>query len=224
MPEPLPSLQPLPSDLTVDAVSDRAGRERVYDLRAEVYREDSDYLLHAGNGQHPAQDRFDRDAFLFAAFTGGAPVATCRFTPPRAGRWEASEAGPVPAAVLGADRSDPAQLLQISRVVVHPDVRRLGVSEAILRDACRWLLAHTDFRSYFALCLPALAHFYEHFGAATVPGAEVRLAERGNKLYRFVHGTLAGSERVIDDYLASRLASVPGALPVETIPGASDVA
>jgi len=192
--------------LTVEPVATRDGRQRVYDLREGVYRESSPYLLHSRAGLHPAQDEFDGRALQFGALLDGELVAACRWVPRSAGRWEAGRADELPLEWLGERLGEqlgaPDELLQISRVVVRSDVRGRKVTEVLLRDACRWLLAHTEFRAYFALCLPALARFYVHFGATPLEGWEVRLAERAGNRYRLVCGTLAGSARAIDDHLS----------------------
>lgn len=193
-----PVLVPGPGmTLAFRAGFDRESRIEVLDLREAVYRSRSDYLLRQRPGLHPAEDGLDADSYAFSCAIGGEVVAACRYTPPRDGRWEASDLCRIPDRIRA--QGSP---LQISRVVVRPDVRRLSITELMLCLACRWLLERTRFDAYFALCLPALARHYEHFGARVLPGEDVRLPQRNDALYRFVHGSLERSERVLTEYLA----------------------
>ncbi|QDU67419.1 N-acyl amino acid synthase FeeM domain-containing protein [Engelhardtia mirabilis] len=183
----------------------------IFTLRQTEYRAHSDYLLGNRAGRHPAEDDFDADAYQFCCTIGDEVVAACRYSPALDGRWEASGLCPLPAGIRDVGDSP----LQISRVVVRADMRRRLITEVMLCLACRWLLEFTSHRSYFALCLPKLARYYEHFGAHAIEGGEVVLASRQGQLYHFVRGRMDTSDRVITEFLELH-ESNPWSLPVRT--------
>jgi len=181
----------------------------LYTLRQRVFRGRFDYLLANRRGMHPAEDRFDATAFHFGCDVDGELVAACRFAPAvpaaddgsgRAACFEASELCAVPDELVRA----PDRLLQVSRVVVRDDLRRCELSEVLLLYTCAWLARNTSYLGYFALCLPRLARFYEHFGAEAV-GEPVRIAAREGNEYRFVRGTLERSIASIHRHLSVRI-------------------
>jgi hypothetical protein len=186
--------------LTVALVRDRADMERVFDLRRDTYRGQSEYLLHArvldagaALRRHPADDGLDEDSYVFAAFVreDGAReercVAACRFTPCPGGRWEAADQHALPGELL----AECERLVQVSRVVVAEPERRHRITEVMIWFACNWVARQTPMHSYFALCLPPLVRYYRHFGASVVPGPDLGLAGRGSNRYRFIAGGLA---------------------------------
>jgi hypothetical protein len=181
------------------AAGDRATRALIYGLRQVEFRGRSDYLLSNRAGLHPAEDQFDESSYQFCCSVGDDVVAACRYSPPLDGAWEAGRLAPLPHFV----REAPTPPLQISRVVVRSDLRRALITEVMLCLACRWLLEHTAHSWYFALCLPRLASYYEHFGAEIAAGEDVTLPARNHERYRYVHGLLERSDRVITDYLAT---------------------
>jgi predicted GNAT family N-acyltransferase len=173
-------------------------RASIYNLRQRVFKARSEYLFGSRRGMHPAEDEFDAHSFHFCCSVEEDVVAACRWSPPVDGAWEATRIAELPRTL----RNEPIPPLQIGRVVVRDDLRRLQITEVMLYMACRWLTEHTSHTSYFALCVPQLARFYEHFGARVVPGQDVVLPERNNQRYEFLLGTLERSTDVIGRYLA----------------------
>jgi len=186
--------------LTFRTAGDRATRARIYGLRQVEFKSRNDYLLSNRAGLHPAEDEFDAGSFQFCCSVGEDVVASCRFSPPLNGTWEAGRLCPLPSFVREAHTPP----LQIGRVAVRGDLRRAQITEVMLCMACRWLMEHTPFTWYFALCLPRLAQYYEHFGAEIVAGEDVILPARDNGRYQFVQGGLERSERVITSYLTAQ--------------------
>lgn len=180
-------------------------RTEVFHLRETVYRGRNDYLLHPAEGRHPAEDRYDADSLLFCCRDGEEIVAACRFTPRLAGGWEAGEAGSLQ--VLPA--VDPDRLVQVSRVVVHPRLRRLQVAEVMMCLSCRWMLEQSRFTSYFAVCLPPLVRFYRHFGVEVLSPQQVSLPGRGENRYFFVHGSFGRSLASLRQHLSRAAWELP---------------
>ncbi len=204
--------------LIFQASPDRSTRARIFDLRRVGFEGRCEYLLGSRAGMHSAEDEHDAHSFHFCCRLGDDVVAACRYSPPVAGAWEADRLCKLPACLRTA--ADPP--LQIGRVVVRPDLRGLLVTEVLLCMACRWLLGHTPFRWYFALCLPTLAQHYRHFGAEIIPGADVHLRERKGGRYQFVQGRLDGSIRAIEEHL-TRHAPGGWTLPSFEVPTGSEV-
>lgn len=167
----------------------QADRFAVFHLRQTVYQGRNEYLLRPGEGRHPAEDRFDPDSQLFCCREGEEIVAACRFTPRIAGGWEVGESSALP--VFPA--VDPDRLLQVSRVVVHPRLRRLQVAEVMMYFSCCWMLQQSRFTAYFAVCLPPLVRFYRPFGVEVLSPQQVSLPGRGENRYFFVHGSFGRS-------------------------------
>lgn len=184
-------------DLEFRVVSDVHERAEAFDLRARVFERCSDYLIDAHPGLHSAEDPHDAVAHQFLCRLDGEAVAAARFAPALGGRFEAEELGRLPSA-LDEVRAD---AFQVSRVVVREDVRKRQVSEAMLQLACRWLADHTPVRHYFALCLPRLAQFYEHFGAEWVTREPFVVPARRGNSYVWIRGEHAHTADTIRAYL-----------------------
>ncbi|MCK6445125.1 MAG: hypothetical protein L6Q99_01925 [Planctomycetes bacterium] len=184
-------------DLEFRVVADQDERREAFDLRARVFERCSDYLIDAHPGLHSAEDPHDAVAHQFLCRLGGEAIAAARFGPALAGRFEAEELARLPSAL--AEMRE--ETFQVSRVVVREDVRKRQVSEAMLQLACRWLSEHTPIRHYFALCLPRLAQFYEHFGAEWVTREPFVVPARRGNSYVWIRGEHAHTAATIRAYL-----------------------
>jgi predicted GNAT family N-acyltransferase len=182
---------------TFRLAADRAERERSFALRQLVYQGRSEYLLGSGGGLHPAEDRFDSSSMLFNCLSGGEVVATCRFTPREGAGWEVTDLVELPA----FPSVEPDRLLQVSRVVVHPDLRGQQISEAMMYLACFWFANCSPFSWYFAVCLPPLVRFYRHFGVEVLSAEALSLPGRGDNRYFLVHGSFRESLHNLRRYL-----------------------
>ncbi|MBI1381211.1 MAG: hypothetical protein GC161_08990 [Planctomycetaceae bacterium] len=197
-----PPVDPLravgPIDLRLcDSAADRAA---IFGFRQTAWRGRSDYLFGNRRGRHPAEDEHDDDAFHFAAWLGSDVVAACRWCPSGPRGFEAEQLASLPPGALPARDTS----LQISRLVVREDLRRTGVSEALLREGCRALLELTRYRGWFALAVPRLAAHYVSYGGVEVAGFEVELAARAGQRYRLVKGGMESSDVAITRSLEAR--------------------
>jgi predicted GNAT family N-acyltransferase len=187
-----------PHELVFRAELDPSELRDALDLRRVVFQDRGDYLIDAHPGLHPAEDPHDAVAHHFACSLDGATIAAARFSPALDGRFEAESLAPLPG-VLDETRDD---FFQVSRVVVREDFRKRHVTEALLYLACRWMTEHLPRRSYFALCLPPLARFYEHFGAEIVVREPIVVPERHGHEYLFIRGELAHTAATTRNYIA----------------------
>jgi predicted GNAT family N-acyltransferase len=184
--------------LTFHLVSDPAERERTFALRHRVYQGAYEYLLRSSEGLSPGEDEYDSSSLLFCCRQGEEVVATCRFTPKLGNGWEVTELCTIPA-LPGEDLD---RLLQVSRVVVHPELRRHRISEIMMYFCCHWFVQEAQFSSYFAVCLPPLVRFYRHFGVQVFSPEELTLPGRGDNRYFLVHGSFLDSLWALRGYLA----------------------
>jgi predicted GNAT family N-acyltransferase len=173
---------------------DRGG---IFDSRYETYHGTSEYLLNTVAGLHPAEDKFDAGSFLFRCSQGEKVLASCRFTPPIDNLWEVTELCSLPT-MPPVDTED---LLQVSRVVVAREARGLHLGEVMMYFCCLWLLRHSRFAYYFAVCSPPLARFYRHFGVKVLWREEMHLPGRGTNRYILIHGDLGDSLARLHEFL-----------------------
>lgn len=177
-----------------------AERAAIFGFRQTAWRGRSDYLFGNRRGRHPAEDEHDDAAFHFAAWLGSDVVAACRWCPSGPRGFEAEQLASLPPGALPSRETS----LQISRLVVREDLRRGGVSEALLREGCRALLELTRYRGWFALAVPRLAAHYVSYGGVEVAGFEVELAARAGQRYRLVKGGMETSDAAITHSLDAR--------------------
>jgi hypothetical protein len=183
--------------------------ERIFELRSDVYLSEGAYLLRPRPGLHPAQDELDLRSHHFFALAAGRVVAASRFTPCPGGRWELADSVPLPPALAG----ECMDLVQISRVIVREEYRRLHLTEELIAFACRWLAEHTAHRGWFAMCTPVHVRYYRHFGASVVDGPDVRVPGRRRNRYRFIRGGLLATAETTERFLAAHASGGDGAEP-----------
>jgi predicted GNAT family N-acyltransferase len=195
--------------LTLEPCGGAAARGALFAFRQAAWRGRADYLLGNRAGRHPAEDEYDDGAHHFVCSLDGALVAACRWCPSGAQGFEAERLAVLPPGSLEPrDHS-----LQISRLVVREDLRRMQLSELLLWFACRALLAQGSYREWFALAVPRLAEHYVHFGGSAWPDFEVTLASRQGQRYRLVRGGIERSEQVLAAALRARAPGGPWELP-----------
>lgn len=188
-----------PRELVFRAELDLRELRDALDLRRVVFQDRGDYLIGAHPGLHSAEDPHDAVAHHFSCSLDGETIAAARFSPDLEGRFEAEELAPLPGAL---DETRDA-FFQVSRVVVREDFRKRHVTEVMLHLACRWMAEHASRRHYFALCLPGLARFYEHFGAEIVVRDPIVAPSRRGHSYLWIRGELAHTAATTRNYLAT---------------------
>lgn len=180
--------------------ADLISRNSVFCLRESVYQNNMNYLLNLEEESHLAEDKFDSSSFLFYAHDYRHILATCRWTTNLLGSWELTS--------LCSNHNLPTQnsdeLIESSRLVISPEIRNIGVAEVMVYFSCVWLSRYTRFTSYFAVCSPALARFYKHFGLTVMSHERVCLKGRGNKKYLVIYGDIKESINILHDYLIQR--------------------
>jgi len=172
----------------------------VFRQREKAYQDGQAYLL--GRGGHPdlAGDRHDHCAYTVICELDGEVVASCRWIPATDAEYPLSE-------LYGAEvaaRHPPAASVEISRVLVRPDLRGRGLSDVLLYNSSVWLAANTGFTHYYAVCIPKLAEFYRHMGAGLLSPRGAAIPGRGAREYLAVQGTLRGSSRALAEHLCGQ--------------------
>jgi GNAT superfamily N-acetyltransferase len=162
-------------------------RERVFDSRFEIAHALFPFLFASTGLGHPAKDEFEDHSQLFFAESEGRVVASCRTTPCVDGKWEISSSLPdgftLPV--------DPKSSLQLNRVYVDKRFRRHFLHEKLFYHLSEWLLAHTEYKHYFATCNAGLLRLYHRLGAVVLTPNGLALKGRLSQAYYVVHGEIA---------------------------------
>ena len=93
-------------------------------------------------------DRHDADAIHFVCFADGAPVASMRSAREDAGGGEGASAFPD---LVSALPSGTAEYLYLSRQLVVPEFRRIGLPAVITHAAASWWTSHSSLEYVLAL-------------------------------------------------------------------------
>jgi hypothetical protein len=120
--------------VVISATGGTAARAAVHGMRKAHYQPVLDGL------GVPAWDRYDADAIHFICFADGMPVASVRTSRDTLGSGEAITDFPDLAAVLPGGT---AEYLYLSRLLVVPEFRRIGLSAVIAHVAVAWWRSHS---------------------------------------------------------------------------------
>lgn len=164
-----------------------AEKARIYDLRESIWRQHFPYLLNGANGGHPAKDAFDDRSWLFYCSDGAEVVGSCRCSPMLDGQWEISASLP-PHIRLDFD---PRTTVQVEKVYVHDAYRNSSLHEYLFYHFSAWLLSHTAYTRYFAVCRAELVRLYRRLGAQLVSPEGLLLHGRAAHKYYLIEGGIA---------------------------------
>ena len=186
--------------LSMGFVSCQSQCDRIYQLRETVYQDKMSYLLNTDDGLPASADKFDAVSYIFYCRQGDRIIASCRYTPAINGEWESP--GITKAAKLVP--VNPAQMLEIGRLLVAPEYRSQLISELLVWAASDWLEQNSPYQYFYAVCAPALVRFYRHFGSQSIPKTKIILPERQNKSYRIVYGSMKKVATTLGEYITDR--------------------
>jgi hypothetical protein len=190
------------ADLTLSfrIAADAEAQREVFRMREAAFRGSQDYLLGLGGHRDIAADRRDLSSYIFSCRIGDAVVASCRWVTPEAAEYPLSElVGPVRARELDDDRC-----LEISRVVVAPELRGRQIFEVMSYFACFWLLSNTSYRACRGICVPGLVRFYEACGMVPVSPDPMTIPGREQNRYFLIHGRPRRSLDLLNESLTRR--------------------
>lgn len=186
--------------LSVRLAADAEAQHAVFRLREESFRGSQSYLLGLGGHRDIAADRCDLPSYIFSCRVGDAVVASCRWVTPEAAEYPLPElVGPVRARELGDDRC-----LEISRVIVAPQLRGRQIFEVMSYFACFWLLRNTSYQFCRGICVPGLVPFYEACGMYPVSPNPITIPGREQNRYLVIQGQTRRSLDILNESLTRR--------------------
>jgi hypothetical protein len=181
------SIAGLNSAFTFALAETEQERSGVYDLRQSIWVDEFPYLLKpATTTGHPAKDEFDDRSWVFACRNGDEVVGSCRCSPMLDGRWEISSSLPPDVELT----FDPNVTVQLDRVYVRAGHRNICLHEFLFYHFSNWMLRHTPYERYFAVCNAGLVRLYRKLGAKLAHGG-IRLIGRGSHKYYIVEGNIS---------------------------------
>lgn len=160
---------------------------QVADFWREQFRTTAPHL-HA----RPNEQAWLKRSHVFAGFDGSRVVAACRLSPydPDLG-WEASE--DIDETLLAP--IDSKYCAQLNRVAVVRESRNLRLHEHMFFELSRYVIAHTEFDSFFSIVREPLVRIYRPWAIHPVHEEPIVLPSRGHHSYVIVRGDVAATYR-----------------------------
>lgn len=181
--------------VNVGIVHSQEQLNQIYALRQNIYQDKMSYLLSSESA-----DPLDMSSYIFYCRSGDRILASCRYTMQVNGEWESPEI----TALSSLVPVDQSHLLQVGRLLVTSEYRRQMLSEILVWAANNWLCQNTAYKSYFAICAPALVRFYRHFNAKSISNGKITLPERQSKTYRLIYGFFDSTVETLQSYITTR--------------------
>ena len=173
--------------LTYKIAETEEEKSKIYDLRESIWKEDFPYLLKYASAGHPAKDAFDDRSWLYFCREAKDIIGTCRASPMLDGQWEISSSLPHDVRL----HYDPQTTLQMERVYIRSGYRNSSLHEFLFYHFSSWMLEHTAYTTYFAVCNAKLVRLYRRLGAKPAWREGLLLTGRAPHKYYVVEGQIA---------------------------------
>lgn len=170
----------------------------VFAFRAQIYKNESPYLLKNNQSANPGEEIYDQYSYNFYVANHLGIIGSCRCTPFFNDQWEISEK------VLDINLNNyfnPDLYLQFNRLLIHPNFRNNNVHEILFFHVCSWIVNHTQYRKYFSVCRPALVKIYQHYNAQLVLKEPIKILDRKFSDYFLIEGS---AEELIESIVKKR--------------------
>jgi hypothetical protein len=168
-------------------------KSRIYDLRETIWREEFPYLLKRAAAGHPAKDAYDDRSWLYYCRNADDIIGSCRGSPMLDGQWEISSSLPPDVRL----QYDPQTTVQIEKVYVRAGYRNGCLHEFLFYYFSNWLLEHTAYTNYFAVCNAELVRLYRRLGAKPASRKGLLLTGRASHKYYVVEGEISDVSTII---------------------------
>ena len=168
-------------------------KSQIYDLRESIWREDFPYLLRRAGAEHPAKDEFDDHSWLYYCTRADEIIGSCRCSPMLNGRWEISSSLPGDVRLS----FDPLTTVQLEKVYIRAGYRNSCLHEFLFYHFSNWMLGHTAYTKYFAVCNAELVRLYQRLGAKPALRDGLMLSGRASHKYYVVEGQIAEFSDII---------------------------
>lgn len=169
-------------------------RIRIFNSRLDLCEAQFPYLLNYEN-VYPAMDEFDDCSILFYLASGEQVIGSCRVTPFSNNSWEISKHLPDDFYF----HFDASRYVQVNRVYVHKDFRNMGLHAFMFYHLSVWVMAHTGFSRFFAICNSRHVKLYCKLGAELVSAQEIYLKHRRIEPYYLIEGDIEKAKLTIEN-------------------------
>jgi hypothetical protein len=162
-------------------------KSKIYDLRESIWKEELPYLLKRAAVGHPAEDAFDDRSWLYYCRDGEDTIGSCRCSPMLDGQWEISSSLPHDVRL----QFDPQTTVQLERVYIRAGYRNSCLHEFLFYYFSNWMLKHTTYTRYFAVCNAELVRLYRGLGAKLALREGLLLTRRASHKYYVLEGQIS---------------------------------
>ena len=167
-------------------------KSKIYDLREAIWKKDFPYLLERTAVGHPGKDAYDDCSLLYYCSNAEYIIGSCRCSSMLDGKWEISSSLPHDVRL----QYDPQTTVQLEKVYIRDGYRNTCLHEFLFYYCSNWMLEHTTYTAYFAVCNAELVRFYRKLGAKLVSRG-LLLTGRASHRYYVVEGLITDYNSII---------------------------
>jgi hypothetical protein len=168
-------------------------KSKIYDLRESIWKEKFPYLLKRAAVGHPAKDAFDDRSWLYYCRDAEDIIGSCRCSPMLDGQWEISSSLPHDVRL----QYDPQTTVQMEKVYIRDGYRNKYLHEFLFYYFSNWMLKHTTYTRYFAVCNAELVRLYHRLGAKPAFRRGFLLTGRASHKYYVLDGQISDFNSII---------------------------
>lgn len=191
------SMKIIPDVMNFRMVSGSVDKEKIYELRRDVYEENKLFHLLSTDKEisRQAGDNVDDIAYHFILEVKGRVLASCRVVDINQHEEFSNQLS-----LMGLKLCYEAAVV-IERLVLHKSIRGSLAYKTLLANTCGWMDRQTASLFWYAKCNPSLVKIYRKFSANVIGTNNITLDKNKSLDYVYLKGnikeTLAASTKYL---------------------------